>query len=390
MNTRRINRYIFNETLIPTLLGLVVFTFILVMGKLPGLTELVLNKGVPLISILKLFSYLLPTFLSITIPLSFLLGVLLAFGRLSADSEFIALKSTGVSLYTLLKPILYFSIVCVLITGYLTLYGEPLGKSAFRDQLFTIASDRAGIGIQAGVFNDSFEGLIIYAESTEDKQEQMTHVFISDERAAGNPANIIARQGQFIHDAQNKTLTLRLKDGTIHHLESGKTDSYQTVGFSTYDISLDLSKGLAVNAERSKSLGEYSPSQLISAKRQTTDKRMATRLAVELHKRISTSVAPLVFALIGIPLGLQSNRSGKGAGFSLALGIALSYYVLLNISATLASKGGVPPAFALYLPNLLFISAGILLINRTAREKQFSWPSLWGTSFFSRRGRAKK
>ena len=390
MATRRINHYVFREILTPTLLGLIVFTFILVMGRLPGLTEMVVNKGVPLGSILKLFGYLLPTFLSITIPLAFLLGILLAFGRLSADSEFIALKSTGISLYSLLRPVLFFAIACVFITGGLTLFGEPLGKSAFRDQIFTIASDRASIGIEGGVFNDSFDGLVIYAESMDEKREQMSNVFISDERSAQEPANIFAKQGRFIHNPEQQTLTLRLNQGTIHHLTRDDKDSYQTIGFNTYDINLDLNKGLATAGSRSKSLGEYSPRQLIDAKNTATDNRQRNRFATELHKRISTSAAPLVFALIGIPLGLQSNRSGKGAGFALALGIALCYYVLLSLSGTLASKGILPAALILYLPNLLFFSAGIFFIYRTAIEKPFSLPRILPGRLFSRSAGAKK
>lgn len=378
MATRRINRYVFREVLTPTLLGLAIFTFILVMGRLPGLTELVVNKGVPFFSILKLFSYLLPTFLSITIPLSFLLGILLAFGRLSADSEFIALKSTGVSLYGLLMPVLLFALVCSIATGWLTLYGEPAGKTAFGDQIFTIASDRASVGVEAGVFNDSFEGLVIYAESLDDKRDLMQKVFISDERSSEEPANIFARQGRFIHNPQFKTLTLRLKQGTIHHLSGDRKKSYQTINFSTYDINLDVGKGLADASSRGRSLGEYTPRQLIEARKNQTDVRQANRMAVELHKRINTSAAPLVFALIGIPLGLQSHRSGKGAGFALALGIALCYYVLISISTTLASKGALPAAIALYLPNLLFIIGGIFFIHRTAIEKpiRLQLPSL--------------
>lgn len=376
MATRRINLYVFREILTPTLLGLVVFTFILVMGRLPGLTEMVVNKGVPLGSIIKLFGYLLPTFLSITIPLSFLLGILLAFGRLSSDSEFIALKSTGISLYSLLLPVLCFAIACVVVTAGLTLYGEPLGKSAFRDQVFTIASDQASVGIEGGVFNDSFDGLIIYAEIMDNQQEQMLNVFISDERSAQEPANIFAQQGRFIHNPEYQTLTLRLNHGTIHHLTKGDKDSYQTIGFNTYDINLDLNKGLADAESRSKSLGEYSPGQLMTAKDNATENRQKNRYATELHKRISTSAAPLVFALIGIPLGLKSNRSGKGAGFALALGIALCYYVLLSLSGTFASKGVLPAAIILYLPNLLFFSAGTFFIHRTAIEKPLNLPRL--------------
>ena len=390
MATRRINFYVFREILTPTLLGLVVFTFILVMGRLPGLTEMVVNKGVPLGSILKLFSYLLPTFLSITIPLSFLLGILLAFGRLSTDCEFIALKSTGVSLYSLLRPVLFSAIVCMLATGGLTLFAEPFGKSAFRDQVLIIASDQASIGIEGGVFNDSFDGLVIYAESMQDKHEEMLNVFISDERSAQEPANIFAQKGRFINNPEFQTLTLRLNQGTIHHLTSGDKESYQTIGFSTYDINLDLNKGLTDATSRAKSLGEYSFRELIKARQETSDSRMKNRFATELHKRFSTSAAPLVFALIGIPLGLQSNRSGKGAGFAVALGIALCYYVLLSLSGTLASKGVLPAALILYLPNLLFFSAGIFFIHRTAIEKPVSLPRLSLGRLFARKGGEEK
>ncbi len=389
MASRRINHYVFREILTPTLLGLIVFTFILVMGRLPGLTEMVVNKGVPLSSILKLFGYLLPTFLSITIPLSFLLGILLAFGRLSSDSEFIALKSTGISLYSLLRPVLLFALACVIVTGGLTLYAEPLGKSAFRDQLFIIASDQASIGIEGGVFNDGFDGLIIYAEQMEDKSEQMLNVFISDERSTLEPTSIFAQRGRFIHNPERQSLTLRLNQGTIHHLTRNTTESYQTIGFSTYDINLSLSKGLG-EASRSRSLGEYSPQQLIIAEKAENDPKRKNRLATELHKRVSTSAAPLVFALIGIPLGLQSNRSGKGAGFALALGVALCYYVLLSLAGTLASKGVLPATLALYLPNLFFVCAGAFLIHRTAIEKPINLPRLQFQWFSSGSTEVKK
>ena len=390
MATRRINYYVFREILTPTLLGLVVFTFILVMGRLPGLTEMVVNKGVPLSSILKLFGYLLPTFLSITIPLSFLLGILLAFGRLSTDCEFIALKATGISLYSLLRPVLFSAIVCMLVTGGLTLFAEPFGKSAFRDQIFSIASDQASTGIEGRVFNDSFDGLVIYAESMQDKREEMLNVFISDERSTQEPVNIFAQKGRFIHNPEFQTLTLRLNQGTIHHLTSGDIESYQTIGFNTYDINLDLNKSLSGAASRSRSLGEYSPRQLINAGQETSDSRQRNYFAIELHKRISTSAAPLVFALIGIPLGLQSNRSGKGAGFAVALGIALCYYVLLSLSGTLASKGFLPAVIILYLPNLLFFCSGIFFIHRTAIEKPVSLPRLSLARLFTRKGGEKK
>ena len=100
----RIHRYILKEIAVPTGLGMLILTFVLFMGRILKLAEMVINKGVPLGEIGKLFAFLLPNFLVITLPLAFLLGVLLGFGRLSADSEIVALKSSGISLYGMLQP----------------------------------------------------------------------------------------------------------------------------------------------------------------------------------------------------------------------------------------------------------------------------------------------
>lgn len=372
MATRRINRYIISEVLTPTLLGLVIFTFILIMGRLPDLTELVVNKGVPLVDILQLFYYLLPNFLTITIPLAFLLGILLAFGRLSADSEFIALKSTGVSLYALLAPVLVLALLGTFITAALNLYGKPLGKTAFRDHLFTIASDRASAGLESGIFNDRFENLVIYAEQVDERNDQMRKVFLSDERSAKSPANIFAEQGRFIRNPRQQTLVLRLSKGTIHYLATDQSASYQTIAFSTYDVNLNISHGLEKTSERERAISELTPEEILAARKKGTHPGLRHSLDIELHKRISTSMTPFVFALIGIPLALQANRSGKGAGFAMALAISLGYYVLLSLARTLADKALIPPFIILYLPNLVFLSGGLFFIYRTATEKPVS------------------
>jgi lipopolysaccharide export system permease protein len=164
MSNLRIHRYILREISAPTILSLLIFTFVLLMGKIPKLTELVINKGVPATEILQLFSYLLPTFFSITVPLSFLLGILLTFGRFSADNEFVALKASGISLYSLIKPVLFLAFLFTLLTAWLTISIEPASKTAFREKLFRIASSSAGVSIKPGVFNDKFDGIVLYTQ----------------------------------------------------------------------------------------------------------------------------------------------------------------------------------------------------------------------------------
>ncbi|MCK4621961.1 MAG: LPS export ABC transporter permease LptF [Desulfuromonadales bacterium] len=384
MSNLRIHRYLIREISTPVILSLLIFTFVLLLGRIPQLTEMVVNKGVPATEIFRLFSYLLPSFFSITVPLSFLLGVLLAFGRLSADNEFIALKAAGVSLYSLLKPVLFLSVVFSILTAWMTTSIEPASKTAFRNKVFQIAASQASVGIRPGIFNDDFAGIVLYIRNLDERRGIMKEVFISDEREGEIPATIVARQGRFIPDPENLNLTLRLSNGSIHRQPTRENKTtYQLIGFSSYDINLNVGKQLAAEKQRNRSRGELSWGELNEAQANAKNVRRANRFAVEKHKRITVAFAPFVFALVGVPLGLQSNRSGKGAGFALALAIALAYYLLLSIASTFAGKGLGPVAIVLWLPNICFLLGGSYFLHCTALEKPMKI-FVWGKQMVRR------
>jgi len=371
MSTTRINHYILREITGPALLSLLIFTFVLLMGRIPRLTELVINKGVPLAEILQLFGYMLPTFLSITVPLSFLLAILLAFGRLSSDSEYIALKACGISLYSLVKPVVALAVLFVVLTGFMTNYIEPASKAAFRSKLFNIASSAGSMEITPGVFNDRFDGIVLLAQGVDERKGVLRDLFISDEREGELPATIVAREGRIMPSPGSLGLTLRLKNGSIHRSSTdSRQTTYQIIRFSTYDINLDIG-GQLTDKNRRISGGELSWHELQSALKNAEDDKSRLRLEVELHERIVIAFAPLVLVLVGAPLGLQSQRSGKGAGFSLALIVFLVYYVLLSLAGTIAEKGAIPPSVILWLPNACFLAAGIFFLHRTATERPF-------------------
>lgn len=370
MSTTRIHRYIAREIAVPALLGLLIFTFVLLMGRILKLVELVVNKGVPLGEILQLFAYLLPAFLVITLPLAFLLGVLLGFGRLSADNEVVALRASGIPIYGMLRPVLLLAVICSLITGWLTLYGEPAGQNAFRDQVFEIASSRANVGILPRVFNDEFDGLVLYAGEVDERQGQMRGVFISDERIGATPAVILASRGRVISDQEQRILTLRLENGTIHRRPvDKKADTYQVIGFTTYDINLNMGQQLTDGSGRQKKLREFPLPELWSKLQSAQTAQERRLLSVELHKRFALPLAPLVFALVGVPLGIRSQRSGKGGGFATALAIFMAYYICATFAETLALESAFPIVATLWAPNLLFLSAGLLLLRQAAEER---------------------
>src|SRR5262250_972176 len=154
--TKILHRYVFRDILVPFGFGLSVFTGILLIARLLRLIELVVTRGVPVVNILKLLSYILPAFLEVTVPMAMLLAILVAFGRLSADSEMVALRSSGLSLYQLVPPVAMFVVLAMVATAGLSIWARPWGNRSLRSALFEIARTRASACIKPQIFNDDF------------------------------------------------------------------------------------------------------------------------------------------------------------------------------------------------------------------------------------------
>ncbi|MDK2847028.1 MAG: lipopolysaccharide export system permease protein [Desulfuromonadales bacterium] len=370
MSSFRIQRYLLRETLVPMSLGLAVFTLVLIMGRILKFVELVINKGVPLADILLLFASLLPTFLVLTLPLSFLLGIMAGLGRMSSDQEILALKAGGTSLYQITTPVICLGLLVSLVTAGLTTVVKPASEDFFRRQLFQIASSRANIGIQPQIFNDEFEGLVLYANEVDERTARMQGVFISDERKDAVPAIILADNGRVLSNQDTMSLTLHLENGTIHRQRSISDKAFHVIGFTTYDLNLDLGNASLSSDEPRKNKKTMSILELFRAIHADTApiSSKSSELTAEFHWRLALPFAPLLFALLGVPLGIQPVRSGRGSGFALGLLVFLAYYMLLSLASTLVVETGMPGA-VLWIPNMIFLIAGIVVLKSAAREK---------------------
>src|SRR5262249_14716408 len=149
-------------------------------------------------------------------PMAMLLAILVAFGRLSTDSEITALRASGVSLYQLAPPVATFVVLITLATAGLAWYARPWGNRALRTAMWDLARTRASAGLKPQVFNDEFPGLIIYAEEIDAGTDHLRHVLIADERDAQQQNSVFAAEGYMISDSDRQTVTLRLLDGAIH------------------------------------------------------------------------------------------------------------------------------------------------------------------------------
>lgn len=354
--------YIFKEIPPPFLVGMGTFTFVLLMGRFLKLAEMVVEKGVPLGDVALMVAYLLPSFWLFTIPMALLLAILLAFGRLSGDSEVTAMKSCGISLYGLLPPPLAFSAIACLACLGVTVYAVPWGNSSFKKLLIDVAQASAGVVVKEKIFNDAFPGMVIYAESFDQKRQSMGGVIIHDERNPRQPATIFADAGALLSDPRAHSIEFHLKDGSIHRSSEGS--DYRMVDFQEYNLRVALaSEGPLIKGESEMTLGEllHPPSPV--------EPKQALSMLLEFHSRLALPFSCFVFTLLAMPLGIQNRRSGKASGFSLSIGVILLYYIALTAFKTLGEKGILAPYLACWAPNLLFLLLAVYLFKKTASEQ---------------------
>jgi lipopolysaccharide export system permease protein len=362
---RILNSYIIKEIAFPFFMSLLILTFTLLIGKILQLMDLMINKGVDFSSIVKLILYLMPSFLTFTIPISLLISVLMAFGRLSGDSEIVVMKASGVSLYQLVQPVLFVAVTAALVTSVFSLIVAPISNHATKNLLFSIIQQKASAGIKEKVFNDDFSGLVIYAERIPASGESMESVLIYDTRMTDDPSTIVARDGRLYSNPNAMSVTLRLENGSIHTVDPGKSN-YRKTDFSTYDIQLDLAAISAKPVEKSKT--ELKVRELLKKKSKLEDSKEYRELTVELHKKFTVPLACIIFGVLGVPLGITSRRSGKSRGFSLGIGIVLSYYVLQLGGDALGETGRIPPVLGVWAPNMIFFVLTVIVFIISARE----------------------
>jgi len=369
--------YILKEILPIFLIGLMTFTIILLMDKILKLIELVVNRGGSLSHILMLFVFISPSFLIITIPVAVLLATLLTFGRLSSDSEIIAFKASGMSLYQLFLPISIFALATFLLTSFLVFYGLPWGNRGFKATLYQLVRSKADIEIKERVFTNAFRGLVVYVDRVPLQGNHMEGILIYDQREKGKSHTILAKEGFVINNPESQEIILRLRDGDIHRFEP-EARTFQRIKFSTYDLRLELAKTFALIE---KKLNDWEMS-IDDIQKKIDEMRKAgkdtTSYEVELNKRYAVPFTCIVFALIGVPLGIQPHRSGRSYGFILSILILLAFYISLTASEILAVRKIMPAYSAGWIPNLLFLGLGIYLLVKTARESP-SKPIAWLT-----------
>lgn len=370
MKRRTLTRYLVSEILPPFFFGLLAFTFILLITRILKLIELVVTRGVSLIQISKLLALILPTFLELTVPMAFLLAILLGLGRLSSDHEIVALKASGVSPTQILWPIAVIALVMALTTLLLTVVGRPAANLALKKELYNIAKNRISAALKEKVFNDDFPNILVYFEEIVPPGNTAQGVLIVDKRDRARDDIILGKVALITTNEKTHTLELRLFDGSIYEKERNRPGFSQTL-FNIYDFKLDLDELVAPVTRIQTGPKEMSFINLITSITQKQAEGVAAVAErIELHQRFSFAFTPIVFCLLGVSLVLLpgTSRANRSWGMSLCLFWLFAYYVLLSLGKALGEKGVLPPALAMWVPNIVLFAIGVLLYRKALYE----------------------
>ena len=357
---RIIDRYVIREVLWPFTIGLLIFTFILIIPFLIELAENFISKGVPITVVLRVMGTLLPQALALTIPMSLLLGLLVAFGRLSTDREFVAMQACGVSLMRLLRPVGLLSVAAWATTSYVLLVAVPNANQSYRELLFEIVSARAEGEVRPRVFFEDFPDLVLYVRDVP-PEGGWNGVFMADNRAGQSPAIYLARHGRVVINRDQRTVQMILQEGTRHTADAA--GKYEVFRFKDLILSVNpervFPRAGPPRGEREMSIAE------LQAHAAALERRgeFSHNPRMEIHKKFSIPFACFVFGLIGLALGASNRRDGKLASFVLGIGVIFVYYVLLWLGQAMAKGQIVPPWLAVWLPNIVLGTLGALLFT---------------------------
>jgi LPS export ABC transporter permease LptF/LPS export ABC transporter permease LptG len=376
---RILTRYILREVTAHALIGVGIFTFVLFTRDLGRILELVVRASAPLPSVAEIFFFTVPLALTYTLPMSVLVGILIGLSRLAADSEITAMRASGMGVWTFLRVLSIFVVAAWVVALGNGLYVAPRAQAALGHLEDRLKSSQVSFEIQPRVFYEGFPKYVVYVQDVKTAQGAAVWkgVFMADLSDATNPKITLAKEGIVVSEGPDR-LHLHLLDGSAHETDPRDPSHYQISTFQQTDIPIELpsaesktDESLPAGVMRTGALWE---------KAARVDPVSARWYLIEFHRRFALPTACLVLALVGIPLGLSSKKSGKSGGFVLTILLVFVYYVVSLVGVSLARQGRVAPWFGAWLADLVFLTLALFLLWH-AERRPFELASLrpsWG------------
>jgi lipopolysaccharide export system permease protein len=367
-----LSRYVSREMVLYTGLSFLTLTTVLVgQNALRRLDELV-AVGLTLSDFAAVMSFLLSMLSAYTLPMASLFGAFFAVSRMSSDGEILAIRASGQGIGALLLPALVMGVAISAATAFLMISVEHRAHRELRTLVETLAA-RGGM-LEAGRFR-SIGGRTIYVEER-DRDNRLWGVMIADRSNPVRPFTVFAERGRFVFDEEEAVFRLGLEQGAIHLRKGGdEAGDAQRISFDSLEYTFDVST-LIGGLEAAVRPRQMSSAEIRDVLRRVEEGRVLDGLdqqnpvayELELYRRYTLPLAPVLFAMLAVPLGLGRAGSSRASSAIAGLLLAFGYYSLISVSSLLAENGWMAAAIASWLPNGVFLSIGAILIQRSGRE----------------------
>lgn len=372
-----IDRYIIKEVSFISLIGLFIFTFFLIMNSMFYLSDLVIKYGISLFKVMQFLLYLLPSTVAVTVPMAFLVGILLTYSRLVQDNEYYGMQASGISVKDITMPSIYLALGVTVVMIFFNNYILPAANIEYKKLYFDMAKKRSSIMLQEHTFINDFDNYVFYIGDKDNKNDTLKNVivFVKDRNDPDQPAKVIlSHKGELMNDEQSMRLALELEDGIIQLASYKQPEKMDQINFQKNFVDLDIQGVLRAraNPDNIKGAREMTSEELYSEiQKGSKSSQDRNWLYIEFYKKFSIPFAVIAFTIVGIPLGLMTKKGGRVMGISFSIVLIFIYYILLSIGQNYGYIGKMNYFLAAWGSNIFLIGIGLILFIYMALRSSF-------------------
>ena len=364
MHVRILDKYIFCEVCKAFLFGICAFSAVFIgSGTLFKIAKYITDYGASLSAVIKVFIFGLPNVIMWTFPMSMLLATLLTFGRLSSSSEITAMKSCGIGFFRIAMPAILLGFLVSIVAILFNEHVVPWANTAYRNVVYYEIQGNTGAKSQDHIIlKDIKDGQIqrlLYARRYDADSQSLQNVTLQEFNDAGKVSHV--ENAEYAEFTGKEWI---MHNGMLYDISDGESE--HTLRFNTQVLPISASPRQIVREQKDPeelTMKELK-AQIRIMKTQYVD---TSKLETELYQRITVPMASLIFALVGVPLGLQPTRNSSSAGFAMSVIIIFFYYALMTMANAIGRSGALSPMLAVWIPNIVGLIAGLFLIRKASR-----------------------
>lgn len=371
LKLRKLEKYVFSEVWSWFLMGAMAFTFFMTITSVFMLGEKIFSKKIPIYTTLKVLILSAPAFLVLALPVAMLFATLMAMGRLSRDNEVTMFVASGVSLYSIFTPFLCLALYNALLTWSIYEYMVPANNREFTKVLAVFWDSQVVDFIRPGVIIKAPDNRYFYIDQVDRYKDRMYNLRLYDfSGTRPNPRLFLAEEAW----VENKYLNLN----KVRVIETDQSRGFVIASAVADKTAMDISRRFG-GVQYDKSPQELSSRELLVRIKERADiiskyaeppKEMANLFwtdFTEYYFKFSIPFASVVFVMVAVPLSLRGPRDERNLGIIQAFILLMVYYILFFSFRVLGSTGEIPAIVAGWVPTVVFVVMGIILIIRARK-----------------------